>query len=82
MTFTAVDTEPWASHPNRNCARGNPEDWFPTERMARKAADELCEGCPVRTQCLTFAVESGEEFGVWGGSTEEDRRALRRGAAA
>lgn len=35
-------------------------------------AKQLCEGCPVRAECLQWALDH-EEFGVWGGTTEEER---------
>jgi WhiB family transcriptional regulator, redox-sensing transcriptional regulator len=42
-------------------------------------ADMLCDGCPVRVDCLTFALNNRIEFGVWGGLSEGmRRRALRR----
>lgn len=41
------------------------------------AAKRICEGCPVRRECLRYALESGERYGIWGGTTEEERRAAR-----
>ncbi len=38
----------------------------------------MCQGCPVRLECLADALDSRTEFGVWGGLTERERRALRR----
>lgn len=37
-------------------------------------AKALCEKCTVRTECLNFAVNAGEFFGIWGGLTERERR--------
>jgi WhiB family redox-sensing transcriptional regulator len=42
------------------------------------AAKDVCFGCEVRSDCLRFAVASNQEFGIWGGTTEEERRELRR----
>jgi WhiB family redox-sensing transcriptional regulator len=42
------------------------------------AAKSICSGCPVRQQCLDFAITTNQEFGVWGGNTEDERRVLRR----
>ncbi|MGW7139831.1 WhiB family transcriptional regulator [Streptomyces xanthophaeus] len=39
------------------------------------AAKRVCAGCPVRTACLQHALRTREPFGVWGGLTEEERRA-------
>lgn len=41
-------------------------------------AKAICEGCPVREECLEFAITANQEFGVWGGTSEEERRILRR----
>ena len=38
----------------------------------------VCFGCPVRTECLSEALDNKIEFGVWGGMTERERRALLR----
>jgi len=43
-----------------------------------KAAKRVCQGCPVCHECLRFALETNQEAGVWGGTSEEERRALRR----
>jgi len=48
-------------------------------RQRREAAAKLiCEGCPVRSRCLSWSLEMREPEGIWGGTTEEERRALRR----
>ena len=46
------------------------------------AAKAICRECPVQTQCLTYALDASEEFGVWGGLTGRERRALLRGRVA
>jgi WhiB family redox-sensing transcriptional regulator len=43
------------------------------------AAKVLCEGCPVRMACLDFALVTKQEYGIWGGRTEGERRSLRSG---
>ncbi len=40
-------------------------------------AKQVCAGCPVRAPCLEWALASGQEAGVWGGTSEEERRAHR-----
>ncbi len=42
------------------------------------AAKDICAGCPVRSECLEFAITTNQEFGVWGGTSEDERRVLRR----
>lgn len=43
------------------------------------AAKRICEGCPVRLECLREALEDGIRWGVWGGFTGRQRRRLLRG---
>jgi WhiB family transcriptional regulator, redox-sensing transcriptional regulator len=42
------------------------------------AAKAVCRQCPVSAECLEFAITTNQEFGVWGGTSEEERRVLRR----
>jgi WhiB family redox-sensing transcriptional regulator len=44
----------------------------------QKRAKAVCMGCPVRTECLADALDNRTEFGIWGGMTERERRALLR----
>ncbi len=41
-------------------------------------AKRVCAGCPVRARCLDWALVTGQDAGVWGGTSEDERRALRR----
>ena len=41
-------------------------------------AKKVCVTCPVRQQCLEFAITTNQEYGVWGGADEEERRVIRR----
>lgn len=41
-------------------------------------AKSVCSSCPVADECLEFAITTNQEFGIWGGKTEDERRALRR----
>ncbi|WP_268269811.1 WhiB family transcriptional regulator [Streptomyces sp. MNU76] len=47
----------------------------------RRSAPQRSRRCPVIEQCLQWAVESGEDAGVWGGLSEDERRAMKRRAA-
>ncbi|MDQ1396043.1 MAG: WhiB family transcriptional regulator, redox-sensing transcriptional regulator, partial [Acidimicrobiaceae bacterium] len=49
----------------------------PAEAQTR-IAKAVCAGCPVRNVCLEFAVVTNQEYGVWGGYDEEERRVIRR----
>jgi WhiB family redox-sensing transcriptional regulator len=51
----------------------------PEQKRAREAvAKALCAQCPVREECLEFALETRESHGIWGGLNEMERRALLR----
>ncbi|GHH67701.1 WhiB family transcriptional regulator [Kitasatospora indigofera] len=68
------------------CRDLDPELFFPlgnTGPALRQAeeAKAVCHRCPVRERCLAWAVETGQEAGVWGGTSEDERRALKRRAA-
>lgn len=59
------------------CNNADPDDLFVTG-AAQNRAKAVCMSCPVRTQCLADALDNHVEFGVWGGMTERERRALLR----
>ena len=60
------------------CKGTDPDELF-VQGAAQNRAKLICRGCPVRTECLADALDNGIEFGVWGGMTERERRALLRG---
>ena len=47
-----------------------------------KLAKAICRECPVQSQCLEFALRTSQDYGVWGGRTEDERRAIRRSRRA
>lgn len=64
------------------CRHADPELFFPvgTAGPALRQIDEakrICRACPAREACLAWALEHGVAAGVWGGTTENERRALR-----
>ncbi|MDO8106427.1 WhiB family transcriptional regulator [Isoptericola sp. b441] len=59
------------------CGKASPDDLF-VEGAAQRAAREVCLRCPVRFECLVDALDHRVAFGVWGGMTERERRALMR----
>ncbi|MDH4160493.1 MAG: WhiB family transcriptional regulator [Actinomycetota bacterium] len=70
-------------HRQATCLTVDPELFFPSGTTGASArqinhAKQICVSCPVRTACLEFALESRQDYGVWGGLTEEERRSLRR----
>jgi WhiB family redox-sensing transcriptional regulator len=59
------------------CRNADPDELFVTG-AAQNRAKAVCMGCRVRTECLSDALDNRVEFGVWGGMTERERRALLR----
>jgi WhiB family redox-sensing transcriptional regulator len=59
------------------CKGTDPDELF-VQGAAQNRAKLICRGCPVRTECLADALDNRIEFGVWGGMTERERRALLR----
>ena len=65
------------------CLSADPDLFFPisstgpAERQIARAK-VICAGCPVRVQCLDFALTHDQTHGIWGGTTAEDRQRDRR----
>jgi WhiB family transcriptional regulator, redox-sensing transcriptional regulator len=69
-------------HARAACRNADPELFFPEgtlgpARQAAAQAQRICFACPVRARCLDWALTNGATYGIWGGRTEEERRALR-----
>jgi WhiB family redox-sensing transcriptional regulator len=74
--MTIVETlQDWTAR--SACNDADPDELFVTG-AAQNRAKAVCLGCPVRTECLADALDNRVEFGVWGGMTERERRALLR----
>ncbi len=65
------------------CRDTDPDLFFPVgttgpaiDQIA--AAKAVCEVCPSREECLQFALATNQDSGVWGGTSEDERRKLRR----
>ncbi|MFD7095788.1 WhiB family transcriptional regulator [Streptomyces xanthophaeus] len=69
--------------PRPNCAGADPELFFAhaLSNLQTARAKAICATCPLIASCLEGALERGEEYGVWGGLTEDERRSLKRRAA-
>ncbi|MGW7790320.1 WhiB family transcriptional regulator [Streptomyces tricolor] len=73
----------WRDH--AACRHEDPDLFFPIgttgpAQVQTEQAKAVCGHCPVREQCLEWALGSGEIIGIWGGTTELERRSLRRRA--
>lgn len=58
------------------CAQTDPGAFFPEKGESTGLAKRVCAGCPVRSECLEYALVRRERFGVWGGLSERERRPL------
>ena len=63
----------WA--PLGSCSKSDPDALF-VQGAAQQTAKVVCQRCPVIAECLADALDNRTEFGVWGGMTERERRAL------
>jgi len=69
------------------CRDTDPDLFFPVGTTGQalvqiERAREVCNQCPVKRDCLEFALETNQDSGIWGGTSEEERRAIRRAAVA
>jgi WhiB family redox-sensing transcriptional regulator len=86
VTLTWVRTHDWDADDWRSrslCRDSNPELFFPVGATGIaldqiEAAKEICDICTVNHECLEFALATNQEAGVWGGTTEDERRKLRK----
>jgi WhiB family redox-sensing transcriptional regulator len=85
-TFLAIPGR-WAER--ALCAQADPDAWFPDkgQRALAEIAMGICGHCPVRTQCLDYALSGADTWGgiatgIWGGTTPQERDRLRQRKAA
>ena len=76
-----VDMGRWRE--NASCRHTDPELFFPVGSTGVALqhisyAKAVCTTCPVKEPCLQFALETNQDSGVWGGTSEDERRTLRR----
>jgi WhiB family transcriptional regulator, redox-sensing transcriptional regulator len=71
-----VDETSWLDR--ARCRGTDPERFFVRGAAQAKPAVRLCQACPVREECLDYALTNDIDFGVWGGLTERQRRSLQR----
>ncbi|MGW1724062.1 WhiB family transcriptional regulator [Streptomyces sp. NPDC002306] len=71
----------WRAH--AACSTEDPDLFFPIgtsgpSLLQTEQAKAVCRRCPVQERCLEFALDTGQALGVWGGTNETERRALKR----
>lgn len=85
----ATDASSWDADPDRNCRGDKPDRWFPTvidvetgdeyePPYAPPDVKELCNWCPVRPECLAFALESDQPAGIWAGLSTYERQLIKK----
>lgn len=75
----AVGAQPAEWRAQAECAGMDPDLFFPTNKMhVPDEARAACARCPVKAQCLEFAIAVNEKDGFWGGKTPEERRKIKR----
>ncbi|WP_367135336.1 WhiB family transcriptional regulator [Saccharothrix sp. HUAS TT1] len=76
--FDATDEQDWQER--ALCAQTDPEAFFPEKGGSTREAKRICLGCEVRSECLEYALQHDERFGIWGGLSERERRKLKKRA--
>lgn len=76
--FKIGKPQPWTQ--DALCAQIGGDHWYPEKGEARRIreAKMVCRMCPVVAECLSFALDKNERYGVWGAKSERERRKLRR----
>ena len=60
------------------CKDMDPAIFFPNDGVGVQVAQRICAECPVRAECLDYALDNRVDHGVWGGASERERRRLLR----
>ncbi|WP_280381432.1 WhiB family transcriptional regulator [Nocardia wallacei] len=74
------DQEDWQDR--AVCAQTDPDAFYPEKGGSTADAKKVCMRCPVRVECLRYALDHDERFGIWGGTSERERRRIKHAAAA
>ena len=72
---------------NAICRDTDPELFFPIGTTGQallqiERAKLVCDECPVKVECLDYALTTNQDTGIWGGTSEDERRQIRRDIAA
>lgn len=69
-----IDSENWTEF--SKCANVDPSLLFPGDGSGVDDAKKFCKDCPVKGRCLEYALATRQDFGVWGGTSERERRKI------
>ena len=67
--------------PGALCAQSDPEAWFPDTGGSNRYAIKICRRCPAQADCLTWAIQTRQEHGIWAATTPRQRRTIRANQA-
>jgi len=73
-----LDTGPTEWMKEGACRDMDPDLFFPERGESTREAKAVCQECPVRVDCLTYALENSIKHGIWGGLSERERHRIRR----
>lgn len=59
------------------CPQTDPETFYPEKGCSPRDAKTVCRGCPVILECRRYALDHNEPYGIWGGLTPPERKALK-----
>ncbi|MDT0223500.1 WhiB family transcriptional regulator [Gordonia sp. AC31] len=79
-TWIRDNTEPW--HWNALCASVGGDFWHPEKGESAEPARLICNRCPVKDQCLQWALDNYEKDGIYGGVTAKERHRMVKERAA
>ena len=82
MTRTLMaDIPPQHVLDHAECKGLDPRLFFPERGESTREAKAVCDTCPVRSDCLDWAIDTQQKHGIWGGRSERERRRIRAGHA-
>lgn len=75
-TIPPTPRENWQDQ--ANCLGVDPDIFYPERGESHEEAKKVCNGCIVRADCLSYALQRREKYGIWGGTSERERRRIQR----
>lgn len=72
------DRPDWQTRAACHAPEVDPDWFFPRVGDPATAAYAVCEQCPVRVDCLEYAIANNEQHGIWGGTNHKERRRIAR----
>lgn len=70
----STEPDPWVTH--ARCRGLDAAEFFPDESIGVDHAQHICIDCPVRVECLNYALEHHINHGIWGGTSQRERHRL------